>query len=239
VKRLAASIFIFRNEAWVTKKFQKSTYLGEPSNLVRILNELECDEVIVSAQETSHQTLKLLSNQAFMPLTYGGGIRLVEDAARIIEMGYEKISISSLALDNPCELNLFSSILGQASVILTVTVAKSEGQYKLWDWRSRKSLNPTIEEYLSQIDFSSIGELFVRSFENNGTRKGIDKHLVERVRSKFEGNLIYEGGVGKESHVTEGWDASVDCVASSSYLSLYGKFQAPLLYYPNLTGKPD
>ena len=84
-----------------TKQFGSPTYLGDPVNAVKIFNRKGIDELAIldiSAtrleKEPDFELLKDIASQAFMPLSYGGGIKSVEQVRKLIATGYEKIVIN-------------------------------------------------------------------------------------------------------------------------------------------------
>ena len=99
---------LLKNESLVkTVKFKEYNYIGDPVNTVRIFNELEVDELmfldIFASKENRNINIKILkdiSNECFMPLSYGGNIRSLEDAKKIFEIGFEKVVINSNAFNN-------------------------------------------------------------------------------------------------------------------------------------------
>ena len=95
---------LLRNGALVkTVKFNKFDYIGDPVNTIRIFNELEVDELILLDilvsrlnKEPDFELIKEVSEECFMPLTYGGGIKsVVEDMRKILSIGVEKITINT------------------------------------------------------------------------------------------------------------------------------------------------
>src|SRR6266404_5225282 len=91
-----------------TVRFNESKYVGDPINAVKIFNEKEADELIVLDIDASVQgvdpNFRLIAQFAAecrMPLCYGGGVKTVEHAKRIIGLGVEKVAISSAVLENP------------------------------------------------------------------------------------------------------------------------------------------
>ena len=83
-------------------------YVGDPINAVRIFNEKEVDELVVldidaTAQnrEPNYILIKNLAAECRMPLCYGGGVKTVEQVARIISLGVEKVAMSSAAINDP------------------------------------------------------------------------------------------------------------------------------------------
>ena len=215
----------------MTKDFKRDVYLGEPSNLLRILNELECDEVAISAISTSDQVLKILSNQAGMPLAIGGEVDSAERAVELSRLGFEKISVSSAFFINPEIIAEISSHLGRASTMLTLAVKKVEGKYYLWNWKTRQILPLKLSELLSAETLKDVGELFVRDVSRNGSLAGPDLDLAKLVKEEFGGNLVFEGGIRSTEDVQDLWEIGVDSVLSCSAVSLYGRYRASLIDY--------
>jgi cyclase len=89
-----------------TRNFDDPTYVGDPFNVIRLFNEKEVDEIIVLDIEASMQGrkpdrgfLRELASECFMPLGYGGGIALPEDAQDLFSVGIEKVVIGRQSTD--------------------------------------------------------------------------------------------------------------------------------------------
>ena len=85
-----------------TVKFKSEKYVGDPINAVRIFNEKKADEIIIvdkdpslNNKEPNYKLISHLAEECQMPMTYGGGIKSVEQAEKIFALGVEKISLSS------------------------------------------------------------------------------------------------------------------------------------------------
>ena len=104
-KRIIPTLLL-RNESLVkTLKFNQFRYIGDPCNTVRIFNELEVDELLFLdivatklGRGPNYKILEDIANECFMPLAYGGGIESLDQAKRIFDLGFEKISINTLSL---------------------------------------------------------------------------------------------------------------------------------------------
>src|SRR4029079_18023427 len=97
-----------------TVKFKNPAYIGDPINTVRIFNELEVDELCfldirasVEKREPNIEILHQISNECFMPLSYGGGIKDFETAQKIFAIGFEKVVINTQAYH---QLKLVSTV---------------------------------------------------------------------------------------------------------------------------------
>lgn len=123
---------LLKNESLVkTVKFKEYNYIGDPVNTVRIFNELEVDELmfldIFASKENRNINIKILkdiSNECFMPLSYGGNIRSLEDAKKIFEIGFEKVVINSNAFNNLKLIEEIAKYFGNQSIVGSIDVKK-------------------------------------------------------------------------------------------------------------------
>ena len=101
-KRVIPCLQLVNGSLVKTKKFKDYSYIGDPINTVRIFNELEVDELCIldiRATKNNYQPnfnlLNEISNEAFMPMSYGGGIKTLDQAKLVFSIGFEKIIINS------------------------------------------------------------------------------------------------------------------------------------------------
>src|SRR5688572_11902908 len=117
---------LIRNRGLVkTVRFAVPKYVGDPVNAVKIFNEKEADELIAldidataQKREPDFRLIAQIAVECRMPLCYGGGIKTVDQAKRIIGMGVEKIAVSSAALENPDIVSLIAKEIGSQSVVV-------------------------------------------------------------------------------------------------------------------------
>ena len=115
-----------------TVKFSNPKYVGDPINAVKIFNEKEVDELIVldidatkKKVDPNYNLIRKLAEECRMPLCYGGGIKSIAQAEKIISLGVEKVAISSSAVYNPDLLSKISKKLGNQSMVLVLDVKKN------------------------------------------------------------------------------------------------------------------
>ena len=85
-------VLLLRGKSFVkTVNFKKFSYIGDPCNTVRIFNELEVDEISILDimatrlnQEPNYDLISDIASEAFMPLSYGGGIKTINHAKKNI-----------------------------------------------------------------------------------------------------------------------------------------------------------
>lgn len=232
--RLAASIVIQNSEAFVTKQFTPFVYGGEPSNIARIFSDLEVDELFIvnktgGLQGHSSETLKRISDQTFIPLTYAGGVNTVEMAEAVSQIGFEKVLIDLGADSSSNLLGDLANSLGSSSVLRGFSFFDQH-----WvDWRTGiKHDEFEFEEAVVGAQRLGAGEIKITSISKDGMRSGPDLRLVERVARLVEVPLVYQGGVTSMAEVERLWGLGVDCVAVSSWFLVRPPHNAILVSYP-------
>ena len=120
-----------------TVKFGNRGYIGDPINTVRIFNELEVDELCfldiratVQERKPNYEILSEIAAECFMPLSYGGGVKSVKMAQKILNIGFEKIVINTIGAKNPDIISEISEQVGSQSVIVSIDVKKVEDLIK-------------------------------------------------------------------------------------------------------------
>jgi imidazole glycerol-phosphate synthase subunit HisF len=225
-----------------TVHFKSPKYVGDPINAVRIFNEKEVDELIVididattEKREPDYNMIEHLAAECRMPLCYGGGVTTPDQVQRIIQLGVEKVAISSAAISNPELVKKSAERLGNQSIVLVLDVKKrSAGHYDVWTHNASKKTNHEVTELAKKMVALGAGEIVINSIDNDGLMKGFDMELVEKVRKAVSIPLTILGGAGSLQDIgllisrfgTIG-------VAAGSLFVFKGVYKAVLINYPN------
>lgn len=224
-----------------TIRFQDSTYLGDPRNVVRIFNEREVDELIIfditatrDQRPPKFDLIKEIVGEAFMPVGYGGGIRDIMDARRLFSLGVEKIVINSYAAENPDFIEELASQFGSQSIIVCLDVKKDKrGNYQIWTHGGSKLTSLSPIDYALNIMKMGAGELIVNSIDQDGTMSGYDIDIIRMITKSVNIPVVACGGAGRledfRKVVQEGGAAAV---AAGSIFVFHGKRRAVLINYP-------
>lgn len=112
-----------------TVRFKDPNYLGDPINAVKIFSEKCVDELCVQDIQASREgrgpdfaLLEDLASEAFMPLSYGGGVTTVEQAARLFHIGFEKVILNTALIDRPELVRELADRFGSQSVVASIDV---------------------------------------------------------------------------------------------------------------------
>jgi len=226
-----------------TVKFKDPKYVGDPINAVKIFNEKEVDELIVvdidaSAQnkEPDYKMIENLAIECRMPFCYGGGIKTVEQAQRIFNLGVEKIAISSAAVVNPSIVSDMAERVGNQSVVVVMDVRKKSlgGKYEIWTYNGTKNtgLNPV--EFANEMEKRGAGEIVLNSIDLDGVMKGYDLNLIQKIRNAIHIPMTVLGGAGSLEDIGAVIKQHGMIGAAAGSLFVFkGKYRAVLISYPN------
>lgn len=238
--RIIPSLLIRDKGLVKTRQFKDEKYVGDPINAVKIFNEKEVDELaLFDIDATVHGTgpdLALLSKIAVesrMPLCYGGGISNAEEAAEIIRIGFEKVSVSAAAIMRPDLINEMATRVGRQSVVVTIDVKKSLlGGYTVMTHNGTRKHKLKLKDFVSEAPERGAGEIVINSIDRDGMMQGYDLSLAREIRGCTTTPFTMLGGAGTTDHMRELIDAiGTVGVAAGSLFVFNGIFRAVLISY--------
>ena len=185
-----------------TVNFKKPAYIGDPVNTARIFNELEVDELVlldISAtnnnRKPNFKILSELANECFMPLAYGGGINNFEDAKKIFKIGIEKIIINSVAFTNPTIIPELADHFGNQAIVASIDVKRNMfGKYQVYSNSGKKNQKVNPVAWAKKLEQLGAGEIILTSINQEGTWKGFDINIIEKISNAVNIPVIANGG---------------------------------------------
>ncbi len=185
-----------------TVNFKNSNYIGDPINAVKIFNDLKVDELIILDINTKkrnwYPNINLLSKMAsecFVPLTYGGGINTITQAKKIYEIGFEKISINTKALEDPNFINEMAHYFGSQSVIISIDVKKNlMGNFNIYKKNGRNRVKYDPVKWAIEVEKRGAGEILLTSIDKEGTLSGFEEGITQDICNAVSIPVIANGG---------------------------------------------
>lgn len=224
-----------------TTKFSNPRYLGDPINAVKIFNGKGVDELcILDITATSQNKgpdfdyLKDISSEAFMPLSYGGGITNLSEIEQLFYIGYEKVIINTAFVMNPVLIKEAADFAGSQSIVISIDV-KNElfGRKSCYisDGKNKVKQDPvTLAKKAEEL---GAGEILLNSITYDGTMKGYDLELVKSITEAVSIPVIACGGakdIYDFKKVLE--EGGAHAAAAGSMYVYYGKQKAVLITAP-------
>lgn len=237
-------VLLVKNKGLVkTVKFKDPKYVGDPINAVKIFNEKEADELVVldidatsNGYEPDYKMIEHLAAECRMPLCYGGGVKSVEQANRILGLGVEKVALSSAAISRPDLLTEIADQIGKQSVVVVLDVKKGflGGKYEVFTHNGKNNTKLCPFEFSQILEQKGAGEIVVNSIDNDGVMKGYDYKLINKIHSKVNIPITALGGAGSLSDLsTLIANENIIGAAAGSLFVFRGKYRAVLINYPN------
>jgi imidazole glycerol-phosphate synthase subunit HisF len=242
--RIIPCLLVHQGGLVKTQYFKEPKYVGDPINAVRIFNEKEADELMVlDIDATVNKTtpnfdlIAKLAAECRMPLCYGGGVTTANQAARIIDMGVEKVAVSAAAIANPTLLTEMAAAVGQQSVVAVLDVCKRTGLfakgYEVRTHNGKTSYKLEPVELAQQFQDAGAGEIVVNFIDRDGVMNGYDLELAAQFKRALKVPVTFLGGAGSLEHIGALISSlGVVGAAAGSLFVFKGKYRAVLINYP-------
>lgn len=199
---------------------------GDPVELAAKYAEQGADELTfldvkatTENRSTTYDLVQRTAEQVFIPLTVGGGVRSVEDVARLLEVGADKIGVNSAAIHKPSLLNEIADRFGNQVIVLSLDIKRSANTpsgFVVTTHGGSKETDLDALEWAKEAVERGAGELLVNSMDADGTRDGFDIELIEAIAEFATVPLIASGGAGKLEHFSPAVDAGASAVLAAS-----------------------
>ena len=185
---------------------------GDPVEQAKIYDAAGADELcfldITASHEnrdTIYDVVRRTAEQCFMPLTVGGGVRVVEDIRKLLLAGADKVSINTAAVHRPEFVKEGAEKFGSQCIVVAID-AKSVGDNK-FEIFTHGGRNPTgldAVEWAKKMESLGAGEILLTSMDRDGTKQGFNLPLTRAVADAISIPVIASGGVGTLDHMVEG-----------------------------------
>jgi cyclase len=224
-----------------TVRFRDPDYIGDPVNAVKIYNDKEVDELIflditatVDRKDPPFKTISEIATECFMPYTYGGGICSLEDMRKIFNLGVEKISINSHAVENPEFVRQAAEEFGNQSIVVSIDVKrKLRGKYEVFTRSGTKGTGLDPASHARKMEEMGAGEILLTSIDRDGTWEGYDLELIRTVSEAVTVPLIACGGAGSVQDFRKAVDAGASACAAGSKVVYQAKKKGVLINFPS------
>lgn len=224
-----------------TRKFKDPVYLGDPINAVRIFNEKEVDELVIldidasrDGREPDYDFIAEIAGECFMPVAYGGGVRTLEQARRLIRCGVEKVVINTAATESYDVIREMAQVFGRQAVVGAIDVKRTLlGGYRVVAKSASVETRTPLAEHVQALVTAGAGEIFLNSVDRDGMMAGYDLPLIRLVRQQVNVPVVACGGAGNVEHLVAAvHEGGASAVAAGSMFVFHGRLRAVLINYP-------
>ncbi|UTT62345.1 imidazole glycerol phosphate synthase subunit HisF [Microcella humidisoli] len=199
---------------------------GDPIELARTYYEQGADEITfldvkatVDNRETMFDLVRATAEQVFIPLTVGGGVRAVDDVARLLAHGADKIGVNSAAIARPALIDEIADRFGAQVCVLSLDVtrdAAAPSGFVVTTHGGRERTSIDAVAWARESIERGAGELLVNSIDADGTKNGFDLELIEAIAEISSVPVIASGGAGALQHFAPAVAAGAHAVLAAS-----------------------
>tara|TARA_Y100000590_G_scaffold465092_1_gene636316 strand:+ start:2602 stop:3357 length:756 start_codon:yes stop_codon:yes gene_type:complete len=143
--------------------------------------------------------LKETTENIFIPVTAGGGVRNVSDARQLLFSGADKVAINSAAIRNPEIISSIAEEFGSQCVVLSIEAKKKGDSWEAFIENGREPTGLNVIDWVIKSQKLGVGEILLTSIDQEGTEKGFDEDLAIQVSKVSNVPIIVSGGMGKLS----------------------------------------
>ena len=204
---------------------------GDPVEQAKIYSDGGADEIcfldITASNEnrsTIYEVVKKTSEKCFVPLTVGGGVRSIEDINKLLNCGADKVSINTAAVQNPKIVMESSLKFGSQCIVVAIDAKKEANSWKIFTHGGRNKTDIDAIKFAKQMEEYGAGELLVTSMDRDGTQKGYDIDLMQKISETVNIPVIASGGVGNLDHLAEGITQGKANAVLAASIFHYGKY---------------
>jgi cyclase len=187
---------------------------GDPVELAAFYCKEGADELVFldigatpEGRDTMVDIVERVSEQVFVPLTVGGGLRGIEDMRRMLKAGADKVSVNTAAVQNPKLITEGAEKFGSQCIVVAIDAKRLEStdgaKWEICTHGGRKSTGIEAIEWAKQAVYLGAGELLLTSWDADGQRAGYDLELTRAISEAVTVPVIASGGAGNLEHLYE------------------------------------
>ncbi|MFL2759633.1 MAG: imidazole glycerol phosphate synthase subunit HisF [Dehalococcoidia bacterium] len=219
---------------------------GDPAELAKFYDKEGADELVfldITASSDNRDTMvevvRDVSEEVFIPLTVGGGIRQISDVRRMLEAGADKVSLNTAALKNPDLIKQSSEFFGSQCIVVAIDAKKNNDTFMdqqdqglavpeelkvdldtgwvVYTHGGRNTTGVDVAKWAQKVADLGAGEILLTSMDSDGHESGYDLELLRLVSSSVSIPVIASGGAGTLEHLEQAIEVGkADAVLAAS-----------------------
>jgi cyclase len=222
-------------------RFRDPVYVGSPINAARVFNGRNVDELllldIIATEQHRGPVIDIISQiteEAFMPVTVGGGIRSVDAIRELLSAGADRVAINTAAVEAAGVVAAAAERFGSQCVVVSIdAVRHAGGVYEVFTRGGRRATGLDPVAHARRMQELGAGEILLTAIDRDGTMEGYDLELLQRVSDALTIPVIACGGAGSIAHLADAVRRGhASAVAAGAFFLFFGPRRTVLITYP-------
>jgi cyclase len=231
-------------------EFKRIKYAGIPWQMAQKYYKDGADEIVFLDITASHEKREMMitviektSENVFIPLTVGGGIRNIKDARKVFNAGADKVSVNTAAIENPKTVNKISKYFGSQACVVAIDAKRRyvraidnekdkiiidtpEGRcwFECSIYGGRKFTGIDAIKWAMEVEERGAGEILLTSMDMDGGKEGYDIPLTLAINERTHLPVIASGGCGKREHILEVFNKTNTSAALAASIFHYERY---------------
>ena len=197
---------------------------GDPVELAKLYDAEGADELVfldITASSDNRATMydmvSATADQVFIPFTVGGGIRTTVDMKTMLELGADKVSINTAAVNNPDLVNEGAYRFGSQCIVVAIDAKGVDEGWEVYTHGGRTPTGIDAIAWAREVVERGAGELLVTSMDTDGHQSGYDIPMLRAMSEAVNVPVIASGGAGGPDHMAEALaEGKADAVLAAS-----------------------
>lgn len=190
--------------------FEGLVDVGDPVELGARYAADGADELVyldISASREDRNTftslVERIADRINIPFTVGGGIRSVDDAARLLDAGADKITVNSAAVADPGLVSAIASRYGSQFIVVAVDAKCIDGVWRITTHGGSRLTDRELMQWVREMEERGAGEIMFTSMDHDGTRSGYPCPTFARMADLLSIPVIASGGAGSVEDIAD------------------------------------
>ena len=208
--RIIPTLLYKKHELVKGINFNSWRTVGNLIAAVKVYGIREVDELILMDVGATNQKKKIdldlvqeVAKECFMPLTFGGGIKNIDDISKLLKNGADKVSINTSAINDLNFISEASRIFGSQCIVVSIDYKIENKKIVIYSNSGTEKQEINFQEYLINLEKAGAGEILLTSIDRDGVMEGFDIETIKKACSLVSIPIIASGGCGDEIHALE------------------------------------
>jgi cyclase len=167
---------------------------GDPDEVAERYDREEADELTFLDITASHEKRPIIldvvartAERVFMPLTVGGGVRVLDDIRALLNAGADKVSINTAAVERPEFVAEAAQRFGSQCIVVAIDAKRRPAPpteaptFEVYTHGGRRPTGLDAIEWAARMEQAGAGEILLTSMDRDGTKEGYDIPLTRQV----------------------------------------------------------
>jgi cyclase len=184
--------------------------VGDPNQLAKAYYEAGIDEILFIDAVASlynrnnlFDVIKKASEEVFVPITIGGGLRNLSDIEQALDAGADKVALNTAAIREPDLIEKVAKQYGSQCVVASVQAKRTPSGWEAYIETGREKTGVQVLDWVKRLQDLGAGEILLTSVDQEGTKSGFDLPLVRAVNESVSIPVLVSGGYGQPKHIQE------------------------------------